>query len=564
MVPTSWITAYSRLERLREIVQILFRYGFDYFIDQLDLRQLLPPFEKMAAPAVSTSSLGVRLRQALEELGPTFVKLGQILSTRSDLLPPGIIVELAKLQDQVPPVPFEQIHQVLTSELGQSLDQIFSSFEPKPLGSASLGQVHLATLLDSRQVVVKVQRPEVAKTVDTDLLVLADLARLAEHRTPWGRIYSFSEMVEEFSRSLREELDYTIESAHSERIAAGFAGDSAVRIPAVLWELTTTRVLTQEYLSGIPLENRAALISTGYSLPSIAQRLTQAMIKQVLEIGYFHADPHPGNILILPGETIGFLDFGSVGYLSKQRKEIFIRMVMAGYRRKTEVLVQCLKELGTTTIPIKEEELRRDIDLILNKYFDLPLSRIKLGPAIRDIMDVAFHHQLRLPGDFTLLAKAIITLEGVVTELDPSVSIIEIIEPVATQLTRQRYSLSNLLHIAEDKVTSFLALAEDIPQLLHVFLDQTTNGQLEVNWSLVDLQIILRHLDRISNRISFSLVLLAFSIIMAGLILGSALVRPYDPNRIFLWRLPILEIGFLTAGIMVGWLLWAIFRSGKL
>lgn len=562
MITTSWLTAYSRLGRLREIVQVLFRHGFGYFIDQMDLRHLLPPFEKPAEPA--DSSLGVQLRQALEDLGPTFVKLGQILSTRSDLLPPDIIVELAKLQDQVPPVSFEQIHQVVITELGQPLEEVFSSFEPKPLGSASLGQVHLATLLDSRQVVVKVQRPGVARTVDTDLLVLADLARLAEHRTPWGRIYSFSEMVEEFSRLLREELDYTVESRHAERIAAGFADDTAVHIPAILWELTTTRILTQEYLSGVPLEDHAALLSADYSLPTIAQRLTQAMIKQVLEIGYFHADPHPGNILILPGETIGLLDFGLVGYLSKQRKEIFIRMIIAGYHRKTEVLVQCLKELGTTTVPIKEEELRRDIDFLLDQYFDLPLSQIKLGQAIREITDVAFRHQLRLPSDFTLLAKAIITLEGVVTELDPSLSIIKIIQPVAARLMRQRYSLPHLLNRAEDKVAAYLALAEDIPRLLHNFLDQATNGQLQVNWALVELQTMLRHFDRISNRISFSMVLLAFSIIMASLILGSALVRPYDPSRIFVWRLPILETGFLAAGIMVGWLLWAIFRSGKL
>lgn len=563
MIPTSWLTAYSRLGRLREIVQVSFHYGFGYFIEQLDLRQLLSPLQK---PAVSTepASLGVRLRKALEDLGPTFIKLGQLLSTRSDLLPPDIIAELTKLQDQVPAIPFEQIEQVVTTELGQPLEQIFSTFEPKPLGSASLGQVHLATLLDGRQVVVKVQRPEVAKTVDTDLLVLADLARLAEHRTPWGRIYSFSEMVEEFSRSLREELDYTVESRHAERIAAGFTNDATVRIPTVLWELTTTRVLTQEYFAGIPLENHAALIAAGCSLPSIAQRLTQAMIKQILEIGYFHADPHPGNILILPDQAIGFLDFGLVGYLSEQHKQVFIRMIMAGYRRQTEVLTQCLRELSISTVPIKEEKLRRDLDLLLDKYFDLPLSQIKLGQAIQEVMDVAFRHQLRLPADFTLLAKTILTLEGVVTDLDPNINILEIIQPVATKLMRQRYSLSHLVRSVEDKITAYLDLAEDIPRLLRTFLSHAANGQLHINWTLVELQAMLQHLDRISNRISFSIVLLAFSIIMSGLILSLALVRPYDPSQLFVWRLPVLEIGFVFAGIMVIWLLWAIFRSGKL
>jgi ubiquinone biosynthesis protein len=564
LITTSWLTAYSRLGRLREIVQVLFRYGFGYFIDQLDLRQLLSPFEKPIAHPEPTSSLGVRLRRALEDLGPTFIKLGQLLSTRSDLLPPDVIVELAKLQDQVPPVPFELIRQVIETELGQPLEKIFSSFEQTPLGSASLGQVHLATLPDHRQVVVKVQRPGVAKIIDTDLLVLADLARLAEHRTPWGRIYSFSEMVEEFSRSLREELDYTVESRHAERIAAGFNGDPTVRIPAVLWELTTTKISTQEYFAGISLEDHNALVAAGYSLSSIAQRLTQAMIKQVLEIGYFHADPHPGNILVLPGEIIGFLDFGLVGYLSAPQKEIFIRMIMAGYRRQTDTLIQCLKELGTTTVPIKEEELHHDIDLLLDKYFDLPLSRIKLGQAIKEIMDIAFRHQLRLPSDFTLLAKTIITLEGVVTELDPGISIIEIIQPVATRFIRQRYSLPHLLRTAQDKLSAYRDLAEDIPRLLRTFLRQAVDGQLKINWTIAELQTMLRHLDRISNRLSFSMVLLAFSIIMASLILGSALARPYDPNRILLWRLPYLEIGFLTAGIMVGWLLWAIFRSGRL
>jgi ubiquinone biosynthesis protein len=562
---TSFLTAYSRLGRLREIVQVLFRYGFGYLIDQLDLKELLSPFDRARRMAEEEApSRGVRLRRALTDLGPTFIKLGQLLSTRPDLLPPDVVSELAKLQDRVPPLPFAEVRQVIAAELGQEVDEVFASFDPQPVGSASLGQVHQATLPDGRQVVVKVQRPGVARIIRTDLLVLADLARLADRRTPWGRIYNFSNIVEEFSRSLNEELDYTAEARHAERLAAAFRDDPDVHIPGILWELTTTRVLTQEYLAGIKLEDRAALQAAGYSLPRLAEKLARAMVRQILEVGYFHADPHPGNILVLPGEVIGFLDFGQVGCLSQERKEIFLRLILAVHRHRIDVLVQGLKELGTTTAPLKEAELRQDIEVLLDKYYGLPLARIRLGQAIRELMDVAFRHHLRLPADFTLLAKALLTLEGVVTDLDPGLSLLQIIEPVARDYLRQRLAPRYLLRVAGRRLSEYLAVADELPRLFKTLLQQVTGGELKVSWELPELEASLRRLDRISNRLSFSMVLLAFSIIMASLILGSAIIGPGTGARSLLWRLPILELGFLTAGIMVGWLIWAIFRSGRI
>lgn len=562
---TSFFTAYSRLGRLREIVQVLFRYGFGYLVDQLDLKELLSPFDRARKVAEEEApSRGVRLRRALEDLGPTFVKLGQLLSTRPDLLPPDVVSELAKLQDRVPPFPFADVRQVVAAELGQELDEVFASFDPEPVGSASLGQVHRAQLPDGRQVVVKVQRPGVERTIRTDLLVLADLARLADQRTAWGRIYRFSEMVEEFSRALNEELDYTAEARHAERLAAAFHEDPNVHIPSIYWEFTTTRVLTQEYLAGIKLEDHATLRAAGYSLPRLAERLTQAMLKQILEVGCFHADPHPGNILVLPGEVIGFLDFGLVGYLSRERKETFLRLILAVHRHQTDVLVQGLKELGTTTVPLQESELRRDIELMLDKYYGLPLARIHLGQAIRELMDVAFRHHLRLPADFTLLAKTLLTLEGVVTALDPQLSLLQVMEPIARNYLRERLAPRHLLASAGKRMGEYITLAEDLPRLLKGLLEQATGGKLKLSWELPELEASLRRLDRISNRLSFSMVLLAFSIIMASLILGSAIIGPAAGARSLLWRLPILELGFLTAGIMVGWLIWAIFRSGRI
>lgn len=561
----SLFTAYSRLGRLREIAQVLFRYGFGYLIHQLDLAELLSPFERTRrTPEDEPLSRGVRLRRALEDLGPTFVKLGQLLSTRPDLLPPDVISELTKLQDRVPPMPAAQVRQVVVEELGRPLEEIVVSFDPDPVGSASLGQVHRAQLHDGRQVVVKVQRPGVERTIRTDLLVLADLARLADQRTPWGRIYRFSDMVEEFSRALNEELDYTAEGRHAERLAAAFRDDPLVHIPSIFWEYTTSRVLTLEYVSGVKLEDHAALQAAGYSLPRLAEKLARAMIKQILEVGYFHADPHPGNILVLPGEVIGFLDFGLVGYISQQQKETFLRLILAVHRHQTDVLVQGLKELGTTTAPLKENEFRQDIEVLLDKYYGLPLARIRLGQAIRELMDVAFRHHLRLPADFTLLAKALLTLEGVVTELDPGLSLLQIIEPAARDYLRQRLAPSYLLHVAGKRLAEYLTLADELPRLFKTFLERVSGGELKVSWELPELEASLRRLDRISNRLSFSMVLLAFSIIMASLILGSAIIGPAGGTPAFLWRLPILELGFLTAGIMVGWLIWAIFRSGRI
>ena len=480
--------------------------------------------------------------------------------------------ELQLLQDKVPPFPYEEVRRVLEEELGAPLDSLFSEFRQEPVAAASIGQVHYARLLSGEEVAVKVQRPGIRKTVETDLEILRDLARLAEHRLQWAAQYRTADLVEELASSLTAELDYTLEGRSAERIAAHFKDSPLVRIPSIYWDLSTRRVLTMDFMRGIQLHDRKALLQEGYQLRDVAQGVAAVILEQVFISGLFHADPHPGNVLVMEPATarqgrqgdrsqpvIGLLDFGMTGRLTPGMKGHFASLVIALRRQSTDGVIKAIDEMGLIPEDADWKELRRDVDKLREKYYQVPFSEISIGESVTDLFHVSYRHRIRMPSDFMLLGKTLLTLEGVITSLDPEFSIVSVAEPFGRRLLLDRLQPGRLLETAADYALEYASLLGELPSRLRSLGRTLMRGKLPLELSIPDVDRILQRLDRISGRLSFSIVLLSFSIIMAGLIIGSSIGR--QPG--LLSRIPALEIGSIIAAAMFIYMLFSIFRSGK-
>jgi len=549
------------LQRYHDIARAFGRNGFGFLVKELGLPDLFSATRigLQERREARTRTLGERIRIFLEELGPTFVKIGQIASTRPDLLPPDIIDELIKLQDQVPAFPFEQVREVLEHEFGGPFETLFAEFEIVPMAAASIGQVHLARLHTGEQVAVKIQRPNIRSVVETDLEILDNLARLAEHRLEWAAKYQVRDMVYELSQSLRAELDYTNEGRNAQRIAKSFERDPHIVFPAIYWDYTSKNVLTMTFLQGVKTNETDRLEELGYDRKRIAERIAQMVFRQIFVDGLFHADPHPGNLIILPDEAVGLIDFGMVGRLTPMMKYHFGSIVIALRRNNTEGLIKAIEGIGIIPEDTDMDALRSDLDELREKYYDIPLSRVSLGESVNDLLSVAYEHQIRVPSDLTLLGKTLLTLEGVVTALDPTFSIVQIAEPFGRKLFADRFHPRHVADNVWHQLGEYADLLTELPSKLRELLGIIKKGKLHMDISVNELESMMKKMDRISNQLSFSIVLLAFSIIMVGLIIGSSLGR----QSTLLWDFPVIEIGFSVATLMFLFLLYSIFRSGR-
>ncbi|MGN7762168.1 ABC1 kinase family protein [Paenibacillus sp. 22594] len=546
--------------RYRSIAMALMRHGFGYMVEELGLYHLLSLPRRMITQEVHESlTLGERIRRVLEDLGPTFVKLGQLASTRSDLLPDSIIQELVKLQDSVPPFSAETARNILEQELDQSIDEMFSYFENAPLAAASIGQVHRAVLHGGQSVAVKIQRPGVMRTMTRDLEILQDLSALAERKMDWAKQYGLTRMVEEFSRALLAELDYGQEGRNAERIAGQLAEQDPVYIPAIYWDYSSTRILTMEYVEGVTLNHREELLLKGVKLKALAQQLVEMMLNQIFIHGFFHADPHPGNVMRMDDGKLALIDFGMVGRLSEEMKDNLSSLVIALMRKNTDSMVRAILRLGVIPEEADRMALHDDMDRLRESYYDIPFNQVSIGKALNDLFGIARKHRLVIPPDLAMLGKTMLTLEGVVGNLDPAFSIVQMAEPFGRRLVRQRFSGSRLqrkiLSGAADLAESLVELPAQARQLSALI----SKGKLKVEIGLPELKGVEQKLSRVGNRLSFSIVLLAFSIIMAGLIVASSLRG--EPSM--LWDFPIVEIGSVIAALMILWLLYSIFKSGR-
>ncbi|MBF6612505.1 MAG: AarF/ABC1/UbiB kinase family protein [Chloroflexi bacterium] len=546
-------------KRYRQIANTLARHGLGYFVGLAGLERLVP-FEKgwlghARRPQPYTRPEHVRI--ALEELGTTFMKLGQILSTRPDLLPPNYLTELARLQDAAPALPFEAIKGVLAAELDGPLEEVFATFDPEALAAGSIGQAHAATLPDGTEVVVKVRKPGVVEQVEDDLEILQDLAATISRRWELADRYDLVGLAQEFAETLRAELDYMREGRSAERFAASFEGDKGVHVPRIYWEATTDRVLTMERVRGIKINDLAALDAAGIDRKALAQRAASVVLKMVFEDGFFHADPHPGNFFIEPGGRIGLIDFGMVGTLDGPTQERLVTLLLAIASKDGERLVDAFLELGLAHGRMDRTSLRQDLDHLLSRYYDLPLGDISIGPLLEETLAIVRRHHLQLPSNLALLIKTLIMHEGLGLQLDPTFNLTAALAPYAQRLMLQQYSPFSLARRLGTAGVEMAQLGAELPRQLRRIVAQLERGDLEVGMRPQGFDPVLHRLERLANRIVIGIIAAAF---INGL---AILMSVYHPAGWEEWAGPLFAFGFLAAAALGVYLAWSILRSGR-
>jgi len=551
---------YEDIVRLRGIAEVLLRNGLGFLAEQLDLTRFLPPWKQRIATAEDSKySVPERLRHTLEQLGPTYIKLGQILSTRPDLLPRAYIEELSKLLDAAPAVPSEEIVAELERELGTAVQDLFTHFETEPIAAASIGQAHRAISKNGETVVVKVRRPGIERIVEADLNLLERQARFLENRLAVARDYRLADLVDEFSRTLRDELDYTNEGRNTDRLRRSLQQDPRVLVPEVYWDLTTRRVITLQELRGTKLLDLESLKAEGYDLAAIAEVLVDVYLKQVFVDGFFHADPHPANILVC-GEQIAFVDFGMMGYLTPWTKDLMADLLVSLLNQDVDQAAQTVVRLGAVDRPTDVDGLRRDIQRLFLRYSGLSLEEVHLDESLNDVMTVAFRHRIHLPADLALLARTVAVLEGVARTLDPGFVLVEKARPFVSQLISERLSLQHLGERAVRTLRDVDQLVQVLPRRLDTLSSQLEQGNMTLGIDLRRLQAVLAKLDRVANRLSFSILVAALIIGSALIILGGEAVSAWQIPVIGV-ALPVAQISFIVAGLLAAWLLLSIIRS---
>lgn len=548
-----------RRRRYRRIATVLARHGLGYFVGVLGLERLVP-FQRGLFGHAARSEPYTRpehVRLVLEELGAAWVKIGQVLSTRPDLLPPEYQYELAKLQDAAPPVAIEQIRAAIDAELGQPPEVLFSRFDVLPLAAASIGQVHAAALQDGTEVVVKVRRPGVVEQVEEDLAILRELAATASRRWERAADYDLIGLADEFAATLRAELDYSREGRNAERFAANFAGEPTVHIPRVFWATTTPRVLTLERISGVKVTDRAALDAANVDRRMLAERASHLLLRMIFEDGFFHADPHPGNFFVEPGGRIGLIDFGMVGTVDERTREQLVSVLLAVSTRDADRLVDTFQELGVAHRRLDRAKLRQDLDLQLDRYYDQPLGEIPLGALVSETLAIVRRHHLQLPSDLALLLKTALMSEGLAAGLDPTFQMTSIVTPYARRLLLRQNSPRRWARRLTRAGLEAGELGIALPRQLRRLLGELERGTLTVSARPEGLEPVLERLERLANRLVLAIIAAAFVI---GLAVLMAVYHPPGWNR---WAGPIFELGFALAAALGAYLAWSIYRSGR-
>jgi ubiquinone biosynthesis protein len=560
------LVAVRDLSRLHDIATILIRYGFGDIVNRMGLSHALERAGLRQRGKSEHAHLPppVRVRRALEEMGPTFVKLGQLLATRVDLFEPEWIAEFGKLQDSAPPVSYEEIKGQIVEDLGAPPEEIFAHFDAQPLAAASIAQVYRARTEEGHEVVVKVRRPGIRPVIEADLRWLARLAELAESESPELRSFRPKEVVQQFALSLRRELDFSIECRNAERIAQNFseypktpeAGEPLIVIPRVYWQWTGERICVQEYISGIPGRQLQAVDEAGLDRKLLAKRGAHAVLKMIVEDGVFHADPHPGNVFYLPGNRIAFIDFGMVGRLTEERREQLIHLLLALVKHEPKRVLDVLLD-WTGDGALDEAALTLEIQTFLDQYHGVPLKRLSIGSMLSDMVAILRQHKLMLPADLALLIKAFISLEGMGRELDPDFDIAGQAMPMLEELVRSRYTPSALIKRSGRALAEALTLIAGLPHDLSRLLRAARRGRLEIHIDVTNLRHVGNQLDGAANR-------LVIGVIVAALIVGSSIVMTV-PGGPKLFGLPLLGLfGFLSAVFGSIWLLLSIWKSSRI
>jgi ubiquinone biosynthesis protein len=536
------------LGRLSEIAQVAVRHGFGYALDG----------HKSSDLENGPTARGKHLRDIFDELGPAVVKFGQVLSTRPDIVPPDIIAELRGLQDDVRPFPYEDVEKTVAEELGQPIERLFTEFDERPLAAASIGQVHRATLPNGRDVVVKVQRPNAPRQIDADLALMYQAAKLARERIRALDFIDTNEIVDEFARSIRQELDYRLEGRNADAFHKNFAGHPHVSVPRVYWTYTRSRVLTLEYLEGVQL---ADLDLEHWSLDQrrrLAYLIAEAWMTMIFRHGFFHGDPHPANILVLSPERIGLVDFGLTGKLTDDDMSKLTRLFIDAASENIDMLPRRLADLGVRYPKDREEEFVAELSELYHRYYGSSVSEIDPIQVIREAFTLIYTMNLRLPTRFVVLDKAIATLGSVGIELYPDFNVFEVAKPYARDLMIERFTPRRVASRAKREGWKLTQMAAELPYQIHDTLDQVRDGQIEVGFVHKGLDEFLAKLDPLVNRLVIALV-------VTGGLIGSSLIGIFAKTGPHIIGLHVVSVlGFGLSVVLGVWLLWSVLRSGRL
>ena len=553
------ISAARDLGRLQEIAIVMIRYGFGDAVQRIGMSRALKKAGRVLNWRTGEEPVRMRIpervRRVLEDLGPTFVKLGQVLATRVDVFGPEWIEEFSRLQEKAPPVEWNEIHAQLTEDLGQPPEEVFAELEREPLAAASLAQVHRACLSDGRQVVLKVRRPGIRSTIEADLRLLKRLADIVESEAPEMRQYRPGELVEQFARSLHRELDFAAECRNAERIAAQLDPDSGIVVPKVFWEYNGERLNVQRLIMGIAGNDIAGLETAGLDRHHIARRGTRAILSMILEHGFFHADPHPGNIKFLPDDYIALLDFGMVGRLSQARRHEVAELLHGLVSRDPDLVTRILLDWSSDA-DTDADRLEEDVVDFIEQYHGVALEHLDMSAMIADMTSVLRRHQLILPADLVLMLKAFITLEGMGRSLDPEFDMASEAAPIVEDVLKRHYSPSRIAERLQKSLVDTLRIVGALPEDLSRLLRMARRGRIEVHIDITSLKDVTARLDKAVSR-------LTLGIVTSALIIGSAIALnvQHDPESS---GPPLLgTIGFIGATLGGIWLLISIWRSGR-
>ncbi len=545
-------------KRLRVIAGAMAKYGFDSVVNRLHLKARLPVMErllirwKVLRPEKSPA---VRFREMIEELGTTFIKLGQVLSLRRDALPDEFIAELEKLQDNVPPVPVETVKSRIRRELGRPVEELFAAFEERPLAAASIAQVHTAVLSDGREVVVKLQRPGIEERIRLDLHLLGYIARLLVRYIPESRLYDPPGQVEELTKTILKELDFETERRHTERFRENFSNSGDIVIPGVVASLSGKKVLTMEMSRGRKINE---LYDDDIRFRKrVARRLIDSYLKQVFRDGFFHADPHPGNIFVLEDGRLCFHDFGMMGHLNPEMRDNLADWFLAFIDRDIDGVADVYLRIGITGQDFDRRAFKRSMGAFMEEYYNLPLKDFSLASIIEQSIKIGRTHGIRVSSDLLMLGKAFMTVEPVVRSLDPDFNLVESMRPYAMTIIKDRLSPSKVAKEGMKFMLDFQRVLREAPKALEVILHNARESRGELRIKHEKLEDLESHIDRSSNR-------LAFAIVVASIVIGSSYIAQYHIGP-SIWGFSALGIiGYSLAGILGLRLVWAIIKAGKL